>query len=277
MYTRKAHTDVAYLACARQLLAAPDAVYPQFATHNAHTLAAVYQLADPARYTPRQYEFQCLHGMGEPLYEQVVGAADAQASWAGPAASTRRWARTRRCWPTWCAGCWRTAPTRRSCNRIADPDGADRRAGDGIRCERVRANWRARKARSGLPHPAIPLPRDLYGAGRAQLARLDLANERELARARRQPAGIGRRGLVRRPAAGASRRRRTGASQPVRNPADHERRRRARCTKPRPPMSTWRCPRHARRRRLGRHTRRPSARASCWRGADRLRGATCRA
>ena len=75
VYTRKAYTDVAYLACARRLLAAPDAVFPQFATHNAHTLAAIHQLADPARYTPGQYEFQCLHGMGEPLYEQVVGPA----------------------------------------------------------------------------------------------------------------------------------------------------------------------------------------------------------
>ena len=40
VYTRKAYTDVAYLACARRLLAAPDAVFAQFATHNAHTLAA---------------------------------------------------------------------------------------------------------------------------------------------------------------------------------------------------------------------------------------------
>ncbi|MDB5894033.1 MAG: putA, partial [Rhodoferax sp.] len=74
VYTRKAYTDVSYLACAGKLLAAPDAVYPQFATHNAHTLSAIYQMADPATYQPGQYEFQCLHGMGEPLYEQVVGA-----------------------------------------------------------------------------------------------------------------------------------------------------------------------------------------------------------
>ena len=72
VYTRKAHTDVSYIACARKLLAAPEAVYPQFATHNAHTLAAIYEIAEPATYHPGQYEFQCLHGMGEPLYEQVV-------------------------------------------------------------------------------------------------------------------------------------------------------------------------------------------------------------
>ena len=75
VYTRKAHTDVAYIACARRLLAAPDAIYPQFATHNAQTLATIFEIADPASYTPHQYEFQCLHGMGEPLYEQVVCAS----------------------------------------------------------------------------------------------------------------------------------------------------------------------------------------------------------
>jgi RHH-type proline utilization regulon transcriptional repressor/proline dehydrogenase/delta 1-pyrroline-5-carboxylate dehydrogenase len=72
VYTRKIHTDVAYIACARKLLAAGDAVFPQFATHNAQTLATIYQLAGPD-FAIGQYEFQCLHGMGEPLYEQVVG------------------------------------------------------------------------------------------------------------------------------------------------------------------------------------------------------------
>jgi len=73
VYTRKVHTDVAYIACARKLLAARDAVFPQFATHNAQTLATIYHLAGPD-FVVGDYEFQCLHGMGEPLYEQVVGA-----------------------------------------------------------------------------------------------------------------------------------------------------------------------------------------------------------
>ena len=72
VFTRKVHTDVSYLACARKLLAAPDAVFPQFATHNAQTLASVLVFAGPNFYRG-QYEFQCLHGMGEPLYEEVVG------------------------------------------------------------------------------------------------------------------------------------------------------------------------------------------------------------
>ncbi len=75
VFTRKAHTDVSYIACAAKLLAAPAEIYPQFATHNAQTLATIYHLADPAAYTEEQYEFQCLHGMGEALYTNVVPAS----------------------------------------------------------------------------------------------------------------------------------------------------------------------------------------------------------
>ncbi len=72
VFTRKIHTDVSYLACARKLLGAPQAVYPQFATHNARTLSSIYYMAGQ-NYYPGQYEFQCLHGMGESLYEHVTG------------------------------------------------------------------------------------------------------------------------------------------------------------------------------------------------------------
>jgi RHH-type proline utilization regulon transcriptional repressor/proline dehydrogenase/delta 1-pyrroline-5-carboxylate dehydrogenase len=68
VFTRKVHTDVSYLACMRLLLADPQAFFPQFATHNAHTVAAVTITGGN---TP--YEFQRLHGMGEALYEEVVG------------------------------------------------------------------------------------------------------------------------------------------------------------------------------------------------------------
>ena len=72
VYTRKVYTDVSYLFCAQKLLAATDVVYPQFATHNALTLATIYSWAQAAKID--DYEFQCLHGMGETLYDQVVGA-----------------------------------------------------------------------------------------------------------------------------------------------------------------------------------------------------------
>ncbi len=73
VYTRKIYTDVSYVACARKLLSATDVVFPQFATHNAQTLATIYQMAGND-FSVGKYEFQCLHGMGEPLYEEVVGA-----------------------------------------------------------------------------------------------------------------------------------------------------------------------------------------------------------
>jgi RHH-type proline utilization regulon transcriptional repressor/proline dehydrogenase/delta 1-pyrroline-5-carboxylate dehydrogenase len=65
VFTRKAATDTSYLACARAMLAAGEAFYPQFATHNAHTVAAIDVLAAGRR----DYEFQRLHGMGEALHE----------------------------------------------------------------------------------------------------------------------------------------------------------------------------------------------------------------
>ncbi len=66
VYTRKSHTDAAYLVCAGELLAA-EHLTPQFATHNAHTVAAVLQLA----HGQAEFEFQRLHGMGEHLYDVV--------------------------------------------------------------------------------------------------------------------------------------------------------------------------------------------------------------
>jgi RHH-type proline utilization regulon transcriptional repressor/proline dehydrogenase/delta 1-pyrroline-5-carboxylate dehydrogenase len=73
VYTRKRHTDISYLACARKMLDAADHIFPQFATHNALTLASIHALARPG-FTIGDYEFQCLHGMGEALYDEVVGA-----------------------------------------------------------------------------------------------------------------------------------------------------------------------------------------------------------
>lgn len=68
VFTRKVHTDLNYIVCAKKLLTAQDVIYPQFATHNAQTLATIYHLAQG-----KNFEFQCLHGMGETLYDEVVG------------------------------------------------------------------------------------------------------------------------------------------------------------------------------------------------------------
>ncbi|MDH3632474.1 MAG: bifunctional proline dehydrogenase/L-glutamate gamma-semialdehyde dehydrogenase PutA [Gammaproteobacteria bacterium] len=74
VFTRKVNTDISYLACTRKLLAMTDRIYPQFATHNAHSVAAVLKLAGDQH----DYEFQRLHGMGESLHEYVHSKHDAR-------------------------------------------------------------------------------------------------------------------------------------------------------------------------------------------------------
>lgn len=70
VFTRKLATDVSYIACAKKILQHPEAFYAQFATHNAYSLAAVLEMANGRT----DFEFQCLHGMGYTLYDQIVGA-----------------------------------------------------------------------------------------------------------------------------------------------------------------------------------------------------------
>ncbi|HEY5612771.1 MAG TPA: bifunctional proline dehydrogenase/L-glutamate gamma-semialdehyde dehydrogenase PutA, partial [Lysobacter sp.] len=85
VFTRKPNTDVSYLANARLILQASDAIYPMFATHNAHTIATIHQMAKsmPQQATGQaqqqvgaahRYEFQKLHGMGDDLYAEVIPA-----------------------------------------------------------------------------------------------------------------------------------------------------------------------------------------------------------
>lgn len=72
VFTRKQSTDVSYIANARKLLSLTDRIYPQFATHNAHTVAAVLHIARAQGLTAMDYEFQRLHGMGERLHDIVL-------------------------------------------------------------------------------------------------------------------------------------------------------------------------------------------------------------
>jgi RHH-type proline utilization regulon transcriptional repressor/proline dehydrogenase/delta 1-pyrroline-5-carboxylate dehydrogenase len=69
VFTRKSSTDVSYHACANKLLTYRDTIYPQFATHNAYTAATIVELAGDDK---EGFEFQCLHGMGDSLYDQIV-------------------------------------------------------------------------------------------------------------------------------------------------------------------------------------------------------------
>ena len=73
VYTRKEGTDTSYLACARYLLSehTRGVIYPQFASHNAHTVSCILDMAERAA-QPREFEFQRLHGMGDALYDTVI-------------------------------------------------------------------------------------------------------------------------------------------------------------------------------------------------------------
>lgn len=70
VFTRKRGTDVSFIACARKLLEHEKEFFPQFATHNAYSVAAVLEMVGRRR----DFEFQCLHGMGRPLYDEIVGS-----------------------------------------------------------------------------------------------------------------------------------------------------------------------------------------------------------
>ncbi|WP_060480716.1 trifunctional transcriptional regulator/proline dehydrogenase/L-glutamate gamma-semialdehyde dehydrogenase [Pseudomonas sp. NBRC 111119] len=177
VYTRKVYTDVSYVACARKLLAVPEAIYPQFATHNAHTLSAIYHIAGQ-NYYPGQYEFQCLHGMGEPLYEQVVGKiADGKLN--------------RPCRVYAPVGTHETLLAylvRRLLENGANTSFVNRIADHSISIQELVADpvqsierMGAQEGSIGLPHPRIPLPRELYGSERDNSAGIDMANEHRLA------------------------------------------------------------------------------------------------
>ncbi|HEY0918727.1 bifunctional proline dehydrogenase/L-glutamate gamma-semialdehyde dehydrogenase PutA [Devosia sp.] len=75
VFTRKAATDISFIANARRLLSKRERIYPQFATHNAHTVAAVLHLAQDLGATTAEYEFQRLHGMGERLHAILMDEA----------------------------------------------------------------------------------------------------------------------------------------------------------------------------------------------------------
>ena len=207
VFTRKVHTDVSYLACARKLLAAPEAVFPQFATHNAQTVAAIYTMADPAAWRPGQYEFQCLHGMGEPLYETVV---DPQ----GLARPCRIYAPV---------GTYETLLAylvRRLLENGANSSFVNRVNDPAVPVETLVRNP-VEEARAlsplGRPHDRIAAPSDLFAPTRKNSAGLDLTNEQHLAAlAVALQEGAAPLRAVPRLGAGAA----AGPAREVRNPAD---------------------------------------------------------
>ncbi|MCB1629253.1 MAG: bifunctional proline dehydrogenase/L-glutamate gamma-semialdehyde dehydrogenase PutA [Xanthomonadales bacterium] len=203
VFTRKHNTDLSYLACARRLLAYGDAFYPQFATHNAHTIAALWHHAQAAGVP---FEFQRLHGMGSDLYAEVIGADKLQSP------------------------CRVYAPVgshedllpylvRRLLENGANTSFVNRIVDEELPVEELIADP-VEQARQVEPkaHPRIPLPVNLYGDLRLNSQGLNLASDLELAAVAQDVARVKLQELVAGPLiAGKSD---AGERVPVHNPAD---------------------------------------------------------
>ncbi|HEY0309803.1 MAG TPA: bifunctional proline dehydrogenase/L-glutamate gamma-semialdehyde dehydrogenase PutA, partial [Luteimonas sp.] len=147
VYTRKPNTDVSYLGNARRLLDASDAIYPMFATHNAQTIAAVHRLA-----AGRPFEFQKLHGMGDDLYAEVIPAdrLDVPCRVYAPVGSHED-----------------LLPylVRRLLENGANSSFVNRITDEAVAIEDlVRDPVEVVEGFDSIPHPRIPLPRDIYRA-----------------------------------------------------------------------------------------------------------------
>lgn len=157
VFTRKASTDVSYLACAQRLLDEPGAFYPAFATHNAHTVASVTVRAGGRK----GFEFQRLHGMGEPLFEQIVGQGMPCRIYA-PVGSHEDLL------PYLVRRLLENGANTSFVNRIVD----EREPIDAIVADPVAATAKLYTK----PHPRIPLPVALYGAARRNAMGVDLSD-----------------------------------------------------------------------------------------------------
>ena len=178
VYTRKVHTDLSYLVCAEKLLAASDLLYPQFATHNALTLAAIHTAAQ--RLNVSDYEFQCLYGMGETLYDQVV-----------PATALRRPCRIYA--PVGSHHTLLAYLVRRLLENGANSSFVNQLVDPNIAIDTLLADPVQQAAQhGGTAHPGIVLPAALFGAERRNSAGLDFTDELTLANINRGFAELGK-------------------------------------------------------------------------------------
>jgi len=163
LFTRKASTDVSYLACARDMLAAKN-IYPAFATHNALTVATILEWAGPSR----DFEFQRLHGMGEGLYEALVREQGYQTRIYAPVGGHRDLL---------------AYLVRRLLENGANSSFVHQLADESLSDEDLIADPVAKIAAvGGTRHPAIPLPGDLFAPERPNSRGLDLNDRPELER-----------------------------------------------------------------------------------------------
>jgi len=166
VFTRKASTDVSFIACAKKLLSMPDAFYPQFATHNAYSVAVILELVKPNT----EFEFQCLHGMGQSLYDEIVGEKKLNI----PCRIYAPVGNHQDLLPYLVRRLLENGANTSFVNRIADANAP---------MDVLLADPVAKVAnKSQKPHSKIPLPRNLYGERRVNSQGLDLTHRSELTR-----------------------------------------------------------------------------------------------
>lgn len=154
VFTHKHHTDIAYLACAKALLESPDAIYPQFAGHNAATIAAVIQLAGR---TTAAFELQRLHGMGEGVFREVLRNPHIRCCVYAPVGSHRDLL---------------AYLVRRLLENGANSSFVHQLADESVGMDELLLS-----PLSVNPVPLLALPPELYGAGRRNSAGVDLTVE----------------------------------------------------------------------------------------------------
>jgi RHH-type proline utilization regulon transcriptional repressor/proline dehydrogenase/delta 1-pyrroline-5-carboxylate dehydrogenase len=165
VFTRKVSTDLSYLACAQRLFAAGSRIFPQFATHNAYTLAAVLAM----RPEGAAFEFQRLHGMGELLYRAAAEVL--------PVPAVRVYA------PVGPHEDLLAYLVRRLLENGANTSFVNRFMDESVPVEQVVTDpFDALAALGSIPNPGLPLPQDLYGAERRNSRGVDLGRARELGR-----------------------------------------------------------------------------------------------
>jgi RHH-type proline utilization regulon transcriptional repressor/proline dehydrogenase/delta 1-pyrroline-5-carboxylate dehydrogenase len=166
LFTRKAATDVSYLACAKDMLRAKN-IYPAFATHNALTVATILEWAGESR----DFEFQRLHGMGEGLYETLVREQGYSTRIYAPVGGHRDLL---------------AYLVRRLLENGANSSFVHQLADERMTDAEILADPVAKIASvGGSRHPSIPLPEDLFAPERKNSAGLDLNDRDELERVAR--------------------------------------------------------------------------------------------
>jgi RHH-type transcriptional regulator, proline utilization regulon repressor / proline dehydrogenase / delta 1-pyrroline-5-carboxylate dehydrogenase len=162
VFTRKASTDVSFLACAKKILSHPTAFFAQFGTHNAYSVAAILTLTGERR----DFEFQCLHGMGNAMYDSIISAHHVSCRIYAPVGTHKNLL---------------AYLVRRLLENGANTSFVNRIADTNLPISQIVADPVVNvQALHDKPHPKIPLPLNLFGDVRQNARGFDFSNREAL-------------------------------------------------------------------------------------------------